>query len=605
MPSQRPLTPTENRIALVTLELVASWPRWVHRRVETLSFIDDVTVRRSVSVDFTLPTTLPAPLPAIEGHNVHVVPLGLLRKAALRDFDLSDESGAALPLMTSAKNGAIAAGALINAAEITPSDDELAGLPRRLPPELRDELWSIATGSAPASLRRWERLGHPEESDSYAAGQWRRYLAEDRDFMALASDLARNFLVLTPLITPVGRRRIVKLSYEQTEENLDTFLRAATKASPKRRRRKRKRRVAEPGGGPGGVGRLRLQATTLLPEEEGVVPAPLDVEVVVSGPAGFRTRVRTGEAGEKTVQLAAAVYLLEEVVPTGQLELTERRRTVEVQPGQEVELWFEHRPIAEWRIGPPEPAPRRRRWPRLLGWEPEVIAFFVPSVGQTQSYHVEFDAPEGLQITTAVFSTRSSFRQVTSPADATPTNGEGPSMSERGSVQRSHLHVSDVPQGFSGVARFAVRPRPSTIVRAAALSAAVTTGLLLIVRLGFELAGPNVGAVATLLLFVPGGLSAYVARPREHLVATGMLFGLRLLALAEGLLALLAALVVVFGRRWSIGDNGAFTPGEVGAGVDAALSVLVIASALIAASLMRAWRRTARPPEIADATDSE
>src|SRR3954449_7111596 len=70
---------------------------WVHRRVETLDVLSDEIVRRQMSVDFALP----APLrPALRvGEEQAVVPLALMRKQILRNFDLRNEAEEAVPVL--------------------------------------------------------------------------------------------------------------------------------------------------------------------------------------------------------------------------------------------------------------------------------------------------------------------------------------------------------------------------------------------------------------------------------------------------------------------------------------------------------------------------
>jgi hypothetical protein len=141
-----------------------------------------------------------------------------------------------------------------------------------------------------------------------------------------------------------------------------------------------------------------------------------------------------------------------------------------------------------------------------------------------------------------------------------------------------------------------LRPRPATIVRSAAITAGFTAVLLTGVALRPTSFQTNLGAAAALLLLVPGGLSAYVARPREAEVATQLILGLRFLALSCGLWAFLAAGTLVLGRSCpsstapgSVCDHWAATGYVVG--VWAALAYLTLAV------LLWALRNTSRPPE--------
>jgi hypothetical protein len=102
--------------------LLALNPRaWVLRRVETFEFLDFATVRRRMSVYFRFPE-----LPGLrEGATVHV-PLLVLAKRDLRNFDIRDADGKALPLLTSDENAKTLAtgigGYLPEGTEVSPDD---------------------------------------------------------------------------------------------------------------------------------------------------------------------------------------------------------------------------------------------------------------------------------------------------------------------------------------------------------------------------------------------------------------------------------------------------------------------------------------------------
>src|SRR4051812_46948176 len=67
--------------------LALTFDTWVHRRTETFRFLDAYTVRRRMSVDFTLPEGRHLAL----GETVFV-PLMILRKENLRNFDITDSN---------------------------------------------------------------------------------------------------------------------------------------------------------------------------------------------------------------------------------------------------------------------------------------------------------------------------------------------------------------------------------------------------------------------------------------------------------------------------------------------------------------------------------
>src|SRR3954452_18743018 len=71
---------------------------WVVRRVEKVTFLDDRTVRRQVSMDYALPDDAVA-LRRADRSITRIVPLTMMRRKSLVNFDLRDEEGRALPLL--------------------------------------------------------------------------------------------------------------------------------------------------------------------------------------------------------------------------------------------------------------------------------------------------------------------------------------------------------------------------------------------------------------------------------------------------------------------------------------------------------------------------
>jgi hypothetical protein len=147
-------------------------------------------------------------------------------------------------------------------------------------------------------------------------------------------------------------------------------------------------------------------------------------------------------------------------------------------------------------------------------------------------------------------------------------------------VQRVQLSVEAGPGPGKGSIN--LRPRPSTIVRAAWLVAALTVLLLAVVKWKTSelVAHPGIGI--SLLLLAPAGLAAYVARSREP-ATTDALFGLRLVAASAGLWPFAAALVLA--------ASGAREPASW------ILWVLLGLSAATALVLTVYLARVYRPPE--------
>jgi hypothetical protein len=83
----------------------------VERRVETLTFVDETTARRHTSVYFVTPAF--AARRQDEGLALKHVLLALMAKDVLRNFDVRDEEGRAMAVLTRRENAAIAAEILL------------------------------------------------------------------------------------------------------------------------------------------------------------------------------------------------------------------------------------------------------------------------------------------------------------------------------------------------------------------------------------------------------------------------------------------------------------------------------------------------------------
>jgi hypothetical protein len=86
-------------IAVGFAALLTRQVAWRHRRVETIDVLSHEQVRRSVSVDFTVPLEHRADLQLADGQ--YAVPLGVLEKRQLVHFDLRSEDEESVPLMRS------------------------------------------------------------------------------------------------------------------------------------------------------------------------------------------------------------------------------------------------------------------------------------------------------------------------------------------------------------------------------------------------------------------------------------------------------------------------------------------------------------------------
>lgn len=169
----------------------------------------------------------------------------------------------------------------------------------------------------------------------------------------------------------------------------------------------------------------------------------------------------------------------------------------------------------------------------LAGNRARRVLTFVPHVSESASYHFEAEAPEGLQIS---WGKGYLFR----------SNGEPPEEKVE-TYQRIHFHYERPPRSAILAVAIWLRPRSSTIVRGATLTAGLTLLGAVYALSQFREITSSHGAqsAAAILLVVPLLLSLYLVRSDEHPMTTQLLWPLRVIATAPGVLSLMAAGVLV------------------------------------------------------------
>ena len=180
----------------------------MHRRVETIDMLSTQFLRRSVSIDFTVPEGFREPLAISQGQTL--VPLATLQKRPLRNFDLRDEGGAAVPVFGRAHNGPLAHGALLGVAGRALSE---AGL-REPSQDLSRNLQRVAIGDASEAEQAIARMVSLAEGGGDRENE---VVLSDDAALFLLADLADNY-VLVALCGDVSVRRILKFSYEEPLE---------------------------------------------------------------------------------------------------------------------------------------------------------------------------------------------------------------------------------------------------------------------------------------------------------------------------------------------------------------------------------------------------
>jgi len=178
-------------IAVGFAALLTRQAAWRHRRVESISVLSHEVIRRSVSVDFTVPREHRDELSLGDGQ--WIVPLAVLDKRMLVHFDLMGENRYALPLMRSDEVQLVTRELLYLMLDLDLDDAEL---------DVDVDALIEAVLSA-----------GPEDGDVVS-----RSIAEIADrapeFAALATTLTYGF-PLCAVLTDVSYRRVVKFAYDE------------------------------------------------------------------------------------------------------------------------------------------------------------------------------------------------------------------------------------------------------------------------------------------------------------------------------------------------------------------------------------------------------
>jgi hypothetical protein len=176
---------------------------WVVRRVEGIQFVDDRTVRRRVSVDYTVPRE--AVMLRVGEQRARVLPLALMRRKNMINFDFNDHDGRPMPLMGLRQNQALTLAVVRAWADATLEEEARENWPR-LPRDLGELLDDIVAGDQAELTNAYLALEERKESSPH--------LIDDR-LTALLERLAGNFVLFAIDPTEPGTRRIVKWSYDE------------------------------------------------------------------------------------------------------------------------------------------------------------------------------------------------------------------------------------------------------------------------------------------------------------------------------------------------------------------------------------------------------
>lgn len=188
-------------IASDVARLLADEPRWIHRRVETFTFNDDSSVRRQTSVDFTIPSFIDPKRHHRDGGLVFL-PLSLIEKRVLVNFDLRDETDTSVSMVPRSQNARVATQVLIQQAE-----EALRARGRSA--ELLDA--NVESLRVLSGEREPHDVSGAEEADAVAQAQ---EIISDEVARGFIQELSGSFVLLAALAAKPGDRRIVKFAYD-------------------------------------------------------------------------------------------------------------------------------------------------------------------------------------------------------------------------------------------------------------------------------------------------------------------------------------------------------------------------------------------------------
>lgn len=199
------LSAKPSAIAKTALPMILERDRWIHRQVETLTILDADRMLRHVSVDLTVPKM--EGLSENDPETVYL-PIALLRREVMENFDLRDEEGAALPCLTAAQHDEVVQsmlagatlGALVGAGYEEPDKDD----------DVQQVLELVRSMTVRRSLearRKWTALrGRRREI--------KQCILANEGASALIEDLRDQFPLFVPLRASAGDRRVLKFSLE-------------------------------------------------------------------------------------------------------------------------------------------------------------------------------------------------------------------------------------------------------------------------------------------------------------------------------------------------------------------------------------------------------
>ena len=188
---------------LTMLQVFIKSSDWVVRRVEHVTFLDECTVRRGVSIDYVAPSNAVA-LSRPGGHCARVLPLAIMRRKSLVNFDFRDHDGRALPLLGLRQNQALTL-AVVRAWAAASLDEQA----ETVSPEVDEFLDDVIAGDQTELWRAYKRMWAAKP------GTQLQRLGTDHLFRVMLDRLANSFVLYGLHDGPAGERQVIKFSYDE------------------------------------------------------------------------------------------------------------------------------------------------------------------------------------------------------------------------------------------------------------------------------------------------------------------------------------------------------------------------------------------------------
>jgi hypothetical protein len=199
-------------LAPVGLELWRRGGDWVDRRVETIDLLDVDTVRIRLSIDFRIPEGLPGSIHLGEKETFFLPLTVLQRRNSMAYFDVKDEAGVSVPLLTRQENARLTGAILVAAAKRALASGRGPGEGGlKLDPGLSTYLATIPTQTRREGRALLRAVLNPGNQIVYPQKRVGEIVLADGDFRNLLGLCASCSFIHIPVVASPGERRIIKV----------------------------------------------------------------------------------------------------------------------------------------------------------------------------------------------------------------------------------------------------------------------------------------------------------------------------------------------------------------------------------------------------------